>query len=63
MMADQPLAEAMIDQPGIADGAGKPMPAGAAQRQRRIAAAVEEQQRLLAPLDREIDLLGKIAAR
>ena len=59
MMADQPLAKAMIDQPGIADGAGKAMPAGAAQRQRRIAAAVEEQQRLLAPLDRDLDLLGK----
>ena len=32
------------------------MSAGPAQRQRRVAAAVEEQQRLLAPLDRSLDL-------
>ena len=30
MVADQPLAKAMIDQPGVADGAGKAMAAGAA---------------------------------
>src|ERR1700688_4839943 len=59
MMADQTLAKAMIDQPGVADGAGKAMPAGAAQGQRRVAAAVEEQQRLLAPLDRKADLFGQ----
>src|SRR5207245_6824369 len=59
MVADQALAKAVIDQPGVADGAGKTMPAGAAQRQRRIAAAVEEQQRLLAPLHGDLDLLGK----
>ena len=59
MVADQPLAKAVIHQPGVADGAGEAMPAGAAQRQRRIAAAVEEQQRLLAPLDRDPDLLGQ----
>ena len=56
MMTDQPLAEAMIDQPGVADGAGEAMPAGAAQRQRRIAATIEEQQRLLAPLDARSDM-------
>jgi hypothetical protein len=33
------------------------MPAGPAQCQRRVAAAVEEQQRLLAPLDRNLNLL------
>ena len=59
MVADQPLAKPVIDQPGIADGAGEAMAAGAAQRQRRIAAAIEEQQRLLAPLDRDADLLGQ----
>ena len=63
MVTDQPLAKAVIDQPGVADGAGEAMPAGAAQRQRRIAAAIEEQQRLLALLDRELDLLGQNAAR
>ena len=44
MMADQPPPEAMIDQPGIAIRACEAMPAGAAQRERRIAAAIEEQQ-------------------
>src|ERR1700722_8831297 len=59
MMADQTLAKAMIDQPGVAEGAGKTMPAGPAQGQRRVAAAIEEQQRLLAPLDRDLDLSGE----
>ena len=48
MMADQLLAEAVIDQPGVAVRAGEAKAAGAAQRQRRIAAAIEKQQRLLA---------------
>ena len=56
VVTDQPLAESVIDQPGVADGAGEAMSAGPAQRQRRVAAAVEEQQRLLAPLDRSLDL-------
>jgi hypothetical protein len=55
MMADQPLAKAVIHQPGVADSAGKAMPAGAAQRQRRVAAAVEEQQRLLAGAQRGVE--------
>jgi len=59
MVTDQPLAEAMIDQPGVADRAGKTMPAGTAQGQRRIAAAIEEQQRLFALLDRLSDIVGK----
>ena len=63
MVTDQPLAKAVIDQPGVADRAGKAMPAGAAQRQRRIAAAIEEQQRLLALLDRVSDLARQAAAR
>ena len=63
MMADQPLAKPMIDQPGVADGAGKAMAAGAAQGQRRIAAAIEEQQRLLAPFDRDLDFARRAAAK
>src|SRR5258708_26176934 len=59
MMADQAMAKPMIHQPGVADRAAEAMPAGAAQRQRRITAAIEEQQCLLAPLDRELDLLGE----
>ena len=53
MMADQALAEPVIDQPGVADGAGEAMAAGAAQRQRRIAAAIQEQQRLFAAAPRD----------
>src|ERR1700719_5009593 len=59
MVTDQALAKAVIDQPGVADSAGKAMPAGPAQGQRRVAAAIEEQQRLLAPLDRDPDLFGE----
>src|SRR4029453_11278927 len=59
MVADQALAKAVIDQPGIADGAGEAMAAAAAQRQRRVAAAIEEQERLLALLDRLSDFAGK----
>src|SRR6266702_3423207 len=43
MVTDQPLAEAVIDQPCVANGAGEAMAAGAAQGQWRIAAAIEEQ--------------------
>src|SRR6266702_5466711 len=49
----------MIDQPGIADRTGEAMTAGAAQGQRRVAAAIEEQQRLFAPLHGEADLLDE----
>ena len=59
MVTDQALAKSMIHQPGVADGAGKAMAAGAAQCQRRVAAAVEEQQRLFALLDRELNLFGE----
>ena len=48
VMAGEPAAEAVLDQPGAAIGALEAEPAIAAQRQRRIAAAVEEQQRLFA---------------
>ncbi len=49
----------MIDQPGVAVRAGKAEAAGAAERERRIAAPVEEQQRLLAALERDLDRLGE----
>ena len=59
MVADEPAPEAVIDQPGVAVRAGEAEAAGAAQRERRIAAAVEEQQRLLAALDRGLHRLGE----
>ena len=63
MVTDQPPLEAMIDQPGIAVRTIQPDTAGAAQRQRRIAAAIEKQQRLLLALQRDPHRLGRIAAR
>ena len=48
MVAHQLAPEAMLDQRGSAVGAFQPVPAGPAQGQRRIAAAVQEQQRLIA---------------
>ena len=59
MVADELAAEAVIDQPGVAVRAGEAEAAGAAQRQRRIAAAVEEKQRLLAALDRGLHRAGE----
>ena len=59
MVADELLAEAVIDQPGVAVRAGEAEAAGAAQRQRRVAAAIEEQQRLLAALERGLDRAGE----
>ena len=47
MVAVQAAAEAMLDEPGRALRTVEAMAAGAAQRQRRVAAPVEEQQRLL----------------
>ena len=47
MMTDELTPEPMVDQPGIAVRALQAKAAGAAQRQRRIAAPVEEQERLL----------------
>ena len=52
MMADERRAEAVLDQPCGAIGAFEAMPAGPAQRQRRIAAPVEEEERLLAAAPR-----------
>ena len=48
VMAHQLPPEAVLDEGGRAIGAFQPVPAGAAQRQRRIAPAIEEQQRLVA---------------
>src|SRR6185295_13567237 len=59
VMTDQPPLEAVIDQPGVAVRARHPIAAGIAQRQRRKAATVEEEQRLLVALDREPHLLGE----
>src|SRR5437764_2994529 len=59
MMAHQTLAKAVVDQPGIADRAGKAMSACPAQCQRRITAPIEKQQSLLAPLDRNLYLFGE----
>ena len=59
MMADQPLTEAMIDQPGVAVRALQAKAAGAAQCQRRVAAAVEEQQRLFAAFQRDLHRFGQ----
>ena len=55
MMADERRAEAVLDQPCGAIGTFEAMAAGAAQRQRRIAAPVEEQERLLAAAPRLFD--------
>jgi hypothetical protein len=59
MMADQPPPEPVIHQPGVAIRTIQPVAAFAAQRQRRIAAAIEKQQRLLAALDRGLHRFGE----
>src|SRR6478752_1678327 len=59
MVADELPAEAVIDQPGVAVRAGEAEAAGAAERERRIAAAVEEEQRLLTAFDCGLDRAGE----
>ncbi len=59
VMAHQLALETVIDQPCIAIGAGEAKSAGAAQGERRIAAAVEEQQRLLPAFQRDLDRPGQ----
>ena len=59
VVADQPPLEAVIDQPGVAVRTGHAVTAGVAQGQRREAAAIEEQQRLLAALQRDLHRLGQ----
>ena len=48
MVTLQPLAMTVLDQPSRASGALPAMAAGSAQRQRRVAPAIEKQQGLLA---------------
>ena len=50
LVAHQPLEEAVLDHARVAIVAADLVPAGPAQRHRRIAAAVDEQHRLLAAL-------------
>ena len=57
VMADEPPPEAMIDQPGVAIRAMQAKAAGAAERERRIAAPVEKKERLLAALERDLHRL------
>ena len=59
MMTDQLAPESMVDQPGVAVRTGKTVAAGAAQGQRRVAAAVEKQKRLLLALERDLDCLDQ----
>ncbi len=59
MVADELPAKAVIDQPGVAVRAGEAKAAGAAQSQRRVAAAIEKEQRLLAALDRGLHRAGE----
>ena len=59
VMTNKLPAEAVIDQPGVAMRAGEAIAAGAAERQRRVAAAIKEEQRLLAPLDRSLYRTGQ----
>ena len=47
-VADQPASVTMLDQPGIGLRGGHPFAAGPADHQRRVAAAIEEEQALLA---------------
>ncbi len=55
MMANERGAKSVLDQPGGAIGAFEAMAARSAERQRRVAAPVEEQHRLLAPASRLLD--------
>ena len=48
VMTEQAAAQAVVDQPGAAVRAAQPMAAGPAQGERRKAAPIEEQERLLA---------------
>src|SRR5579883_2990909 len=55
MVADELAPETMLDQPRGAIGALKAKAVGPAKRQRRIAAAIEKEQRLLAFRPRLLD--------
>src|SRR5882724_1395775 len=59
MVADELALEAVVDQPGIAIGTVEAKTAGAAEREWCITAPIEEQQRLLAALQRGFHRTGK----
>src|SRR4051812_876267 len=59
MMADELAFETMIDQPGVAVRTVEPEAAGAAERERRIAAPIEEQQSLLTAFQRGLHGAGE----
>ena len=59
MMAGEPVHQPVLDHPGGAVGALEAVAAVAAQGQRREAAAVEEQQRLLAALEVRFELIDE----
>src|SRR4029079_5645353 len=59
MMADELSLEAVIDQPCVALRALHKETAGAAERQRCITAAIEEEQRLIAAFQRGLHDAGK----
>src|SRR5215213_6593944 len=58
-MADEQLAEAMLDQPGVAVLALQAQPTGAAERKWRVAAPVEKEERLFAPFQRDLHRFGE----
>ena len=59
VMADELALEAVVDQPRVAVRAVEAEAAGAAERERRVAAAIEKQQRLLTALQRGLHDAGK----
>src|SRR6185436_10049033 len=59
MVTDEPVAEAVLHQPGVAVGALQAKSAAAAERERCVAATIEEQERLLAALHRELHGFGQ----
>src|SRR5262249_62067860 len=52
MVAEEATLEPVIDQPGVAIRTGEPKSALPAERERGIAAAIEEEERLFAAFDR-----------
>src|SRR5262249_60894520 len=59
MVADESGPEPVIDKPGVAIRTGEPKSALAAERERGIAAAIEEQERLLAAFERPRQRVGE----
>src|SRR5258708_17298779 len=59
MVADQAAPEPVIDQPGVAIRTSEPKSALAAERERGVAAAIEEKEGLLAAFERVPHRLGE----